>query len=897
MGVWAASMCIAIAGCAAAAAPAAASFGLSSFAASFNQAPLAGAEAETLGPPDLQAGSHPYQFTVALTFNASADAKGETLPEGAAKDIQIELPPGVIGTASAIPTCPTAVFEQGGLGGNPCPADTRIGQATVKALLFGSVHTIRSFLINLAPPPGVPAQFGMTTLTPITLEGTVRPNDGGLTILLPNLPEPLPVFSVSIAIWGVPADSRHEAAREGPSGAPVEPLLTMPSSCGQPLTTRIVMNSWEDPNEQVQASVRTEDAEGTPSGLLGCDRLKFDPTIAIQPESRAADTPTGLAIDLKTPYNDEPEGIAEAGVKNIAIALPAGLSLNPATASGLVGCSAAQLGLGEATKPACPDAAKLGTLSVQTPLLGATATGAIYLAQAPNQLFDDTLEAYVATEDGLLKLPARLSVQSESGQLTLTLEDIPQLPFTDMRLDLFGGPRALLANSPVCGTFSSTAELTPYSAPQTGSPAVRSSSFMIDEGCGEGFAPSFTAGSTSSQAGQDTDVELQIDRDDGQQFLRGLDIALPPGLVARLGSVTPCSEAQIAATACPEASRVGTVTIGAGAGPAPVQLEGSIYLTGPYAREPFGIVMVAAAAVGQFNLGTVVVRGGVAVNLAEASLSIATDPFPTSLQGIPLRVKSVELSIDRAGFMINPTACTQEAIDGNVTSVAGAGFEVAAQFRVSGCALLPFAPKVTASSGAPPTRARGVGLNVTIARPAGPEADIRTAVFKLPKQLRARLGTVQHTCRAAVFAANPAQCGADAVVGSGTVNTVLPTPLTGPIYLVAGAGLLPRLKIVLQGDGVSDLVEGVVHVAKTRVVTATFEGLPDVPDESVHISLPEGPNSMFGSSRDTCTSDPSIGYAITGYNGIVAKGAAKLAVESGCSHAHAARRRARHARR
>ncbi len=442
-------VCVLVAGCVAMTSSAYASFGFKSVQTSFNQAPPAGAEPGTPGPPDFQAGSHPYQLTTNFTFNTTSE---EHL-EGSVKDLRIELPPGLVGNPSAVPRCPMAVFagSQELIGGN-CPADTQIGTFSIVGVLPIPIY-------NLVPPPGVASRFGVLVFTPVFMDATVRNgSDYGLNVEMPDLPQGIPLPNVSVNLWGVPAVSGHDelrgqCARGGgscPSDAPAEPFLTLPTYCSQPLTTTVLADSWQEPGVFVEKSTTTDASDGAPGGLSGCDSLYFNPTIAVQPESSATDSPTGLSLDTSIPYNSDPEGLAEANPESISMALPAGLSINPATAAGLTGCSPAQFGIGQTAKPECPNASKIGALEIETPILAGILQGSIYLAQPAAGTFSGVVGVYLAGEkDGLLvKLSGQLDAQPGSGQLTFTLSNVPDLPFTAMKLLLYGGPRATVATPP-----------------------------------------------------------------------------------------------------------------------------------------------------------------------------------------------------------------------------------------------------------------------------------------------------------------------------------------------------------------------------------------------------------------------------------------------------------------
>jgi hypothetical protein len=764
------------------------------------------------------------------------------------------------------------------------------------------INGTRHPLFNLVPPAGVAGELATVVLiAPVVIDLAIRNgSDYGLNAELHNLSQAEQAKEISLALWGVPADSRHdhlrclaleeepESTKICPSGASLEPMLTMPTSCAEPLTTTIAAQSWENPEASTEKSVTANGGGGGPSDLSGCERLHFDPAVIVQPESAVADTPTGLSVNVSVPFQGAQGELAGASLENLVVALPDGLSINPATAGGLVGCTAAQIGVGQASKASCPDASKIGTLEIQTPILSKALKGFVYLAEPAGGLFEGTLTIYLVGEEAGLnfKLVGQLSAQPNSGQLTLTLDEIPELPLSDLRLDLFGGARGAIANPTVCTAFTTTAGLTPYSTPEV---TTRSSGFTIDEGCGGGFAPSFRAGATSSAAGQGTGFALQVGRSDGQQYIQTLTAALPSGMMAKISSAAQCQDADAAAGTCPASSEIGTISVGAGAGPDPFYLNGRVYLTGPYGGAPFGISIVIPALAGPFDLGTVLVRGRITVDLATSSLTIATDAFPTILQGIPLRVKSLNLAINRPGFMVNPTRCTGQATNGTVGSTVGTDAAVSAPFGVLGCAGLPFAPKLTAATlGKASSRGNGASLNVKVTDSSSTHANLKSVIIKLPKALKPRLSAVQQACLAATFAINPQACPPASVVGRAAVNTpMLSAPLTGPVYLVFHRGeKFPELVLVLRGSGLDLQLKGAVEVNK-GVSSTTFNSLPDIPMSLFELDLAEGSHSLLGATENLCAKRRIMLDTLAGQNGARSESSATTAVE-GC-HARTAR--------
>jgi hypothetical protein len=295
---------------------------------------------------------------------------------------------------------------------------------------------------------------------------------------------------------------------------------------------------------------------------------------------------------------------------------------------------------------------------------------------------------------------------------------------------------------------------------------------------------------------------------------------------------------------------------------------------------------------GPFNLGNEVVRAAIGIDPHTAALTVASDPLPQQKDGVPFRLKTVNVTIDRPNFVFNPTNCSQQTIAGSIAGVLpdgtrGATASVSSPFAVAGCKNLPFKPKLTALTQAKATKANGASLHVKVVSGPG-QANIGKVKVDLPKQLPSRLTTLQKACTAAVFEANPAACPAASVVGTGTaVTPVLKNPLTGPAYLVShGGAAFPDLEIVLQGEGITLDLDGNTNIKK-GITSSTFKSVPDAPITTFDLVLPEGPHSALtafvpsSKNYSLCGQTLAMPTAITGQNGAVIKQTTKIAV-SGC---------------
>ncbi len=856
------------------------------------------------GAADTQAGAHPYELTTRIDFNSVvriAPDNGYGVPAATSvqdlKDAVVDLPVGLLGSASATPKCTLAQLSSGVAGAGatpPCPADTQVGYIRTEP---ADTTSVESPLYNMVPERGVAAEFGFYDGLKAShvLYASVVPSTGGyvLRTTSPDVPQ-ITLTDVEVTLYGDPA------VHDGSSDTPVA-FLTNPSDCsGEPLVTTIHMDAWQNPGRY--------NADGTPdfsdpawaSGssesppVTGCNELRFEPSLSAQPETGVADSPTGLDFALKVPQNENPGTLATPPLRDARVVLPAGLTLDPSAATGLGACSEAQVGLGGAGAPSCPESSKIGSVEVSTPLVGGVLQGSVYLATQNENPFHSLLAGYIVIDDPttgvVVKIPGNLTPDPATGQITATFDENPQFPVGELRLHFFGGARGELATPEGCGTYTTTSDLMPWSAPDSGPDATPSDSFPVSSGCTSGFAPAFTAGSENPQAGGYSPFTLSLSRNDGEQGLSGVTVSLPQGLLGKLAGIPLCPDAQANNGTCPEASQVGSVQTGAGVGPDPLFVSGKAYLTGPYNGGPYGLVVEVPAVAGPFNLGTVVVRQSLRIDPATAQVTDVSDPFPTILDGIPLRIRSVNVTLDRPGFTFNPTNCTPTAVTGTVTSTQGATTSVSSRFQAGGCRELPFAPKFTVSTQAKTSKHNGASLLVKGAFPAG-DANIHSVAVTLPKQLPARLTTIQQACTQAVFAANPAGCPAGSDIGTASASTpILSVPVTGPVYLVShGGAAFPDIVAILQGAGVTIDLTGSIDI-KHNITSSTFASVPDAPISTFTLSLPEGPHSGLAAVVPTknkgnlCGQSLVMPFTITGQNGAVVKQNNKITV-TGCPRA------------
>jgi hypothetical protein len=810
-------------------------------------------------------------------------------PEGNVKDVRVDLPPGL----AVNPEATREKCTEAQLDAFECPAESEVGEdeATGTAeLVAGQKTTVTEHfpVYNMVRKEGQPARFGVeinsSTVRLLGLEGHLylegaiswhkepeTSEDSGVAtgdyhefFRIENIPTQPEVVESKLEFWGVPQE--HTGV-----GTPTA-FLTLPSTCTTKPITRLHVDSYAEPGHYLPYENQT------PVTATGCSSLGFDPSLALGAEPNTSDQPDGASVDLNLPQpNTEPAKTDSPDPQSTEVTLPAGMTLNPSAANGLEACTDAQIEIGSDNPIGCPGGSVIGSIAVNAPgIPNGSLTGHAYLAAPePGQNAESGHEyriflAAEAPQYGVgLRLEGEVHANAQTGQLTAVFTGLPQVPFEAIDIKFNGGPRAPLANPLSCGAAEPSVRIAPYTgqAPV----AAKVHGFVVEGGScpsPEYALAQSIAPQSPTQAGAYSPFTLELTRGDGQQYPSQIQTTLPPGLLGAIPSVTLCGEPQASQGSCSSASLIGTVTVAAGAGSEPFTFKGSAYLTGPYNGAPYGLSIVVPAIAGPYNLGNVITRATVNVGVYSGRVTV-TATLPTIVEGVPLRLKSLSVSVNRQSFLFNPTSCELMATESLLTSTSGATQSLSSPFQVSGCGSLAFKPTLAVSAGAKTSKRIGAGIEVKIAQPPH-EANIRQVVLTLPKVLPARLSTLQKACTAASFEAvlAPGSCSTAARVGSVTVTTpVLPGALRGPAYLVShGGAAFPDLDLVLQGDGIEVVLVGHTRIAG-GTITSNFEGLPDVPISSVAVSLPVGPDSVLGINGSLCSSKLIAPTAIVAQSG------------------------------
>jgi hypothetical protein len=829
-----------------------------------------------------QAGEHAdMTIDFELTHNVNEE------PYELTRDVAVEVPPGVFGNPQSLPQCTTLQF-----GTHPevseCPQDSQVGVAVVT--LGGKTKgTFTSPIFNMTPVgEDVVARLGLFGGPyPAIVNIKADPTDYGLIAISENISSAAGLVAVSTTLWGVPAAPAHDSFRmtalealEGKfppggrkSGQPELPFLTNPTDCSAPRQVTVTATSYQQPENQ-----RTKTAPFP--AITGCGKLDFDPTFTLTPTNPEAAAPTGVDAVLQIPQDETPQGIATSTLKSAVVTLPEGLSINPAAGDGLEACSAEQVNFEKNVSAQCPDAAKIGSAEIEVPALERTLQGSVYQrTPEPGRLFGFWL---VADEMGVhLKLPAEIAANPLTGQLTTlflglpALGGLPQVPVSEMKLHISGGPRAPLSTPAGCGTYQTRFSFTPWSG---NAPVVGETPMQITSGCNKGgFDPKITAYTQSSSAGSFSPFVFQLTRADGEANPQSLALTLPQGLLAKLKGVALCPEGQTASASCPQDSKVGSLATAAGVGGAPLWIPQpgkaptAAYLAGPYKGDPYSIVIKVPAQAGPFDLGTVVTRAAIHVDPETAVATIKSDPLPQILEGVPVSYRAIRVITDRPEFTLNPTDCSQKEVKATVTATNGATATPTAPFQATDCAKLAYAPKLKMRLKGATKRTGNPALSALLTQKPN-QANTAAATVILPPSQFIDQSHINNPCTRVQF--NQGACPKKSILGKAKAYTpLLAEPLQGPVYFRSNGGAreLPDLVADLHGPLHVTLVGFIDSVHKkgserSRVRTR-FVNVPDAPVSRFKLDLFGGKRGLIENSTNLCKAKRRAEVRMLGQNG------------------------------
>jgi hypothetical protein len=282
------------------------------------------------------------------------------------------------------------------------------------------------------------------------------------------------------------------------------------------------------------------------------------------------------------------------------------------------------------------------------------------------------------------------------------------------------------------------------------------------------------------------------------------------------------------------------------------------------------------------DLGTVVVMNKLMLR-PDTGIDVQTEALPQKLEGIPTPYRSIDLTIDRAGFMQNATSCAPQPLHAAFTAVGGTTATADAPYQATGCDKLPFAPKLSATVGSAGQTAANTHppLTVTIAQADG-QAAMKRTVVSLPSGIGVDLKNLSSVCTDAQL--NAGACPAGSKIGTVTAQTpLLPTALGGGVYLIQGAklGALPGIALDLG------LIRLKGSVALGQRLVTTFDSVPDVPLSKLVLSLTGGPKAVLKTSTSLCDQTPTVLAEYGSHSGATRKDTVNAQV-AGCGGVSAA---------
>jgi hypothetical protein len=839
------------------------------------------------------AGGHP---DIETSFQLAAPGQPE-----AAREVKFNMAQGYFGNPSASTRCTSLDFAL-----DSCPSAAQVGLITVRAKVGSEADKLLGTapIYNLAPQnEDQTALFAFVLPTlgiPINIPVAVRTGgDYGLRFSVSGISQVTPLAGADLTFWGYPALPAHDGQRfpKGSPGSPqacpgvadtscltgptsaaisVRPLIDSPSVCGAALPISLEVETYQDPGAFSRKGA-------TVPAMTECRRPSFIPVVQVKPTTSETDAPSGLDLELQA-RQELDAAVMPSQLRSAIVSLPAGFTINPDAADGQTACKDGQANFGTELPAECPDSSKIGTFSIGTPALDGPLLGSVYIGDPkPGDQYRLILAA-----DGFgvhVKLVGSIKPDPVTGSLTTELVDLPQVPFESLNLHLFASDRGLLATPIECSVHSSQAAFTAWNDLL---PEQRTEvGFGLNSGPGgtpcpgqaRPFSPHLVAGTSNPIAGAYSDFHLRLNRDDGDQFLGDLNFKMPPGFTGNLSGIAYCSEAGIAQAAanlgrseqaqpsCPSASEIGTTNVAAGPGSHPFHAVGTMYLAGPFKGAPLSLVAVTPALAGPYDYGVVVVRVALHVDPLTAQVNAVSDTVPSIIGGVPIRLRSIQVNIDRPHFTINPTNCTPFTVDSQGIGDQGTVANFSSPYTAVNCATLPFKPKMSVKrigGGGGTRRAKNPTLRFDLRTREG-DANIKSIAVTLSNAFEIDQRHLGNICSEKELAAN--ECAGRSPIGEATTKApLLDAPLTGPVFAVSGSGGLPRLAFVLNGQ-VDLLPRADTKTLGGGQLQTTVPVVPDAPIGNFHLTIFGGKRGYLINTRSLCSSAPIDRIEYTAQNG------------------------------
>ncbi len=821
------------------------------------------------------AAAHP-NFVTTLQFSDNGSATADTV-----RDLTIHFAPGIVAYVNHVARCTQAQFAASSNSAPSCPAGSAVGSVatavTLNVLGVPVAQTLTGTIYNLQPPSGSPAAFGIDIPPPVgpriklISPISVDPHDLGLTATLKGLPNKAQVLSLGVPITvGLHTNSITQTLFGYVDG---KSFFTNPTAC-IPAAVSVTATSHANATSKRSGSYTPVDCAGVPFGT----------TLSIFVDPPISDWTSTVTSDVKPGASDVPR--ANSHVKSTVVTLPESLLLNPALAARLDACTDAQFALDDTSVAAkCPPSSAVGDIDFVSPILGSFPGKAYFGTSAPGDRLRLFLD--VPLYGAHIKVSAHVRPSRTTGQITTVFDLLPQIAFTDFKLTFKGGPRSALVTPTVCGNHTATAVTKPWSGT---APSTSTGSFSVSfdgkgAACERIFQPSFETDVSNSRGGASPTFTLVANRPDRNVPIGRMTYGLPAGLVGNLAlkGLTKCALDDAAAAKCPKSSRLGPVRATVGSGTEPPTLPGDVYLTNAKVKgDPAGLSVAVPAQLGPVDAGIVIVGARLQLR-PDGGLLVTSDPIPALQEGIPLAIRKLTVTINREGFMRNPTSCGTKTSNGHFNSIGSESADTTARLHVADCDRLTFKPRLKAVLGGKgKNRARAhPPLTTTITAGAG-DAAIGQATVRLPGALATGIDAINAACEQAALDAGT--CSKHAQVATArAISPLFPQPVTGPVYLVKREpGQLPKLVVQLR-DPIAIQFEAIVTIDKRGFVTTTFPAVPDLPVTTFTLKFHSGRYGALSATKNLCKAKAlRLPARFTGQNGAVVKSRTRIQVK-GCA--------------
>lgn len=454
---------------------------------------------------DSKLGGH-SDFNVDMRFTYGATGltgtgveDPETYPDGTdyretAKNVVVDLPPGLVGNPNAIPfgeRCDEATFETG-----QCPDSATVGEIWVKYSIMDSFTVTNALSIGAVGPktrsayenvnsgyttvsllktnPEVPARIGLYIRGPIgylplrlKLEITpVTSEDLRLrAVTINGIPNTVSVRQVDEDdnIVTVVKDYRLERMKLKLYSklANGNAFMTSPTSC-QPWKTTAWTNAAYDNDNLIAdplgsgAAAFTAPVESTITpDCANAAAVPFPIKGNVSISSPDRNTSPAFDFEIANPGVQSLDDNVSTSPRKVVTTIPASLNVDVQQLGRV--CQIANF-----RADTCPASSRVGSVKIDTPLVSAGLTGDVYLVKqnATSGLPDLGLRVRGAIT--FTQLGKNRYVGAKYNQIETTFDEIPQVGFSKLAFHLDGGANGLLRTL-ACPTYNKVPAMPTFS--------------------------------------------------------------------------------------------------------------------------------------------------------------------------------------------------------------------------------------------------------------------------------------------------------------------------------------------------------------------------------------------------------------------------------------------------